>query len=386
LVFVGIGGVAHRFPPLYMSREENSRLQSWKEISEYLRKDVSTLIRWRKGRSLPVYSVPGGKRQGVFAYKAELDQWLRSGDRGSGSRGLGPDVRGLEDQGLEVRGEGSASGAPGEGSRARTDAPTAANHDPAGIVPDLAASLAGASPDAGSAPTGRMRRALTPHAGATPTGRGGLPVPRQRFWMVTVLAVLGISIFLVRRTLTREASPVPMEWSQPTHGGHGKLLEPPRLMDRLYFRLTGSKGSRSPDRSRIVFARGNALYTAAADGTGERKLTSTGYDPHWIRWSPDGKILRFTVLEPRLQLEEIWQVSADGSNNHQFLSDWSMGKYVCCGNWTADGQTFVFQATVNGRTDMWAVPENRSFFTRPSAKPIQIRFVRTLITPPGRPR
>jgi Tol biopolymer transport system component/DNA-binding winged helix-turn-helix (wHTH) protein len=136
--------------------------------------------------------------------------------------------------------------------------------------------------------------------------------------------------------------------------------------------LAGSNASWSPDGSRIVFARGNAVYIAASDGTGERKLTDTGYDPQWLRWSPDGKFLRFTVGEQRAQLESIWQVSADASNLHQFISGWSKGKYVCCGNWTADGRFFVFQAMVNGRTDIWAARERRSFFSSRSDDPIQI--------------
>jgi len=58
------------------------RLDSWKEIAAYLRRDERTAIRWEKDRGLPVYRVPGGKRQAVFAYAAELDAWLRRDDKG----------------------------------------------------------------------------------------------------------------------------------------------------------------------------------------------------------------------------------------------------------------------------------------------------------------
>jgi hypothetical protein len=54
----------------------NQRLDSWKEIAAYLRRDERTAIRWEKDRGLPVRRVPGGKRQAVFAYASELDAWL----------------------------------------------------------------------------------------------------------------------------------------------------------------------------------------------------------------------------------------------------------------------------------------------------------------------
>lgn len=56
---------------------ENERLGSWKEIADYLDRDVRTAIRWEK-KGMPVYRVPGGKRHAVFAYRSEIDRWLTS--------------------------------------------------------------------------------------------------------------------------------------------------------------------------------------------------------------------------------------------------------------------------------------------------------------------
>jgi len=55
----------------------NRRLDSWKEIAEFLGRDVRTVIRWEKEKSLPVHRIPGGRRQGVFAYSQEIDEWMR---------------------------------------------------------------------------------------------------------------------------------------------------------------------------------------------------------------------------------------------------------------------------------------------------------------------
>ncbi len=56
----------------------DNRLDSWKEIAAYLKRTERTVNRWEK-RGLPVYRVPGAQRQVVFAYKHELDEWLRHG-------------------------------------------------------------------------------------------------------------------------------------------------------------------------------------------------------------------------------------------------------------------------------------------------------------------
>lgn len=59
-----------------MNGATGDRIDSWKEISKYLQRDVSTVIRWEKEKGLPVHRIPGGQRQGVFAYQNELDTWL----------------------------------------------------------------------------------------------------------------------------------------------------------------------------------------------------------------------------------------------------------------------------------------------------------------------
>jgi TolB-like protein len=54
------------------------RLDSWKAIAQYLDRDVRSVQRWEHERSLPVHRLPGDKTSAVFAYQAELDQWLLS--------------------------------------------------------------------------------------------------------------------------------------------------------------------------------------------------------------------------------------------------------------------------------------------------------------------
>jgi hypothetical protein len=52
-------------------------LRSWKEIAAYLGRGVRTVQRWHSELQLPVHSSTPNSRAHVFAYKAELDEWLR---------------------------------------------------------------------------------------------------------------------------------------------------------------------------------------------------------------------------------------------------------------------------------------------------------------------
>jgi TolB-like protein/Flp pilus assembly protein TadD len=56
-------------------RPVHDRLDSWKEIASYLKKEVRTVQRWEKNLHLPVRRLTQGKQGTVFAYKADLDTW-----------------------------------------------------------------------------------------------------------------------------------------------------------------------------------------------------------------------------------------------------------------------------------------------------------------------
>jgi tetratricopeptide (TPR) repeat protein len=54
-----------------------TRLDSWKEIADYLRRDVSTVRRWEKREGLPVHRHVHDKLGSVYAFSSEIDEWLR---------------------------------------------------------------------------------------------------------------------------------------------------------------------------------------------------------------------------------------------------------------------------------------------------------------------
>jgi len=54
------------------------RLDSWKEIAAYLRRDVTTVQRWERREAMPVHRHVHDKLGSVYAFRSELDAWTRS--------------------------------------------------------------------------------------------------------------------------------------------------------------------------------------------------------------------------------------------------------------------------------------------------------------------
>ena len=126
------------------------------------------------------------------------------------------------------------------------------------------------------------------------------------------------------------------------------------------------------DAQTIAFAKGGSLSLVKSDGTGAHTILTVDGDLNWIRWSPDGKKLRFTVTDPKTTAQSLWEAASNGSDPHPLLPGWNNPSSECCGNWTPDGKYFVFQSVHNGRTDIWAMSERRALFGQPGQTPMQL--------------
>lgn len=61
----------------------DTRLDTWKSIAQYLSRSSRTVQRWHSEYGLPVHHL-GGDASSVFAYRDELDSWLRKRDNATG--------------------------------------------------------------------------------------------------------------------------------------------------------------------------------------------------------------------------------------------------------------------------------------------------------------
>jgi Tol biopolymer transport system component len=153
---------------------------------------------------------------------------------------------------------------------------------------------------------------------------------------------------------------------------------PPGLPHRLGDVVAHDAGW-SPNGQQIVYASGNALYIAARDGSHPRRLVNLSGPAESPRWSPDGKVLRFTLDDSKTGTHALWQVGVDGSHLKPVLPGWNKAPEECCGNWTPDGRYFVFiSSRGSGVNDLYALEEKTAGFRKRNLEPIQLTTGPTL--------
>jgi Tol biopolymer transport system component len=178
-----------------------------------------------------------------------------------------------------------------------------------------------------------------------------------------------------------DISPDRTEWLLCTNVGVGKpgalwraplLGGSPRRVGDLVIRWDAAAWS--PDGQQLVYGRDRELHIARSDGTEVRKLATVAGDPVWVRWSPDGSRVRFTLDPPGGAVYSLWEARIDGTGAYPLLPGWKASSYACCGNWTPDGKYFVFQAgAVNGAlSNVWALREKVGWFQRAERGPFQL--------------
>jgi Tol biopolymer transport system component len=61
-----------------VERPPDDRLDSWKEIASYMKRDATTVQRWEKREGMPVHRHIHDKLGSVYAFRTELDAWARN--------------------------------------------------------------------------------------------------------------------------------------------------------------------------------------------------------------------------------------------------------------------------------------------------------------------
>lgn len=171
--------------------------------------------------------------------------------------------------------------------------------------------------------------------------------------------------------------PAPL-WVMPVGGGSAQRLGDINALD----------GAWSLHDQSIAYCREGSIYVAAADGSQPRKLISVHGFITILRWSPDGRRLRFTVRDPADGGRSLWEASADGGDPHplslgwtHFAHRWGEGEYS--GDWTQDGKYYVFRSERNNVESLWVIREKPRWFHRAGNPPVQIY---TSPNPIGEPR
>lgn len=130
----------------------------------------------------------------------------------------------------------------------------------------------------------------------------------------------------------------------------------------------------SPDGRTIVYTNEakQSLNLMGSDGGNPRKLASLPGSPFKPRWSPDGKLIRTSVIDPKGGGISMWQLDATGGNITRMLPGWSSSSRAWTGHWTRDGRYFLFTGWQGGTRNVWALRDKRDILRRNGAQPVQL--------------
>jgi Tol biopolymer transport system component/DNA-binding winged helix-turn-helix (wHTH) protein len=154
-------------------------------------------------------------------------------------------------------------------------------------------------------------------------------------------------------------------WTVPVSGG-----SPHRIGN-----LIADDISWSHDGKWFAYAQADQLFLAKPDGTSSYRLTkvpegSSSIDH--VRWSPDDRRIRFTVITPTTRA--LWEIGADGSNLRKMQFPWPGREMECCGEWSRDGRYFVFKSQREQISNLWALEEKADWWRRTNPDPVQLTF------------
>ena len=135
-------------------------------------------------------------------------------------------------------------------------------------------------------------------------------------------------------------------WIVPTTGGSALRVGNVNAHDATWM----------PDGTSILFANGNQLYLTHPVTSEPQLYAKLPGRAFWLRWQPNGKLLRFTVIDPIRHTRSLWQLTTSNQTPVRILTAAADPQTSCCGVWTADGQNFVFQSSGGGSSDLWRLP------------------------------
>jgi len=101
----------------------------------------------------------------------------------------------------------------------------------------------------------------------------------------------------------------------------------------------------TPEGTHIVYAdAGNMgnIMMANKDGSEPHQLAKVSGLVFCIRYSPDGRRIRFDLHDPTIDSSSIWEMDANGKGIHPLFPDWKESSFQRCGNWSPDGHYYYF--------------------------------------------
>jgi Tol biopolymer transport system component len=364
--------VAHlAFPTPGSSPEppEEGRLDSWKEIAAYLRRDVRTVQRWEKSEGLPVRRHQHDSLGSVYAYRHELDAWRERRQPAIGSPTAaavrdGRQLRWAAVGGLIVLASAGLIAARRLWN-AQGTAPVV--YRTVQLTNDRQLKGPGLAVDKSRLYFGerigeRLVVAGLPTSGGEPET---VPIPLASPVVLDVspdgseMLVVDASVTALEENLVY-VSPL---YRVPTGGGA------PRRVGEVM--VDGA--SWLPDGRTILYAVGRHLKLVDRDGTAPRTLATLPGAVADARVSPDGRTVRFSVVDSGDQTWSLWETTVDGATPRPVLPGWDHGPDGVTGSWSPEGDYF-FMSSHGGTPGVWFLRGRKAWFER-EASPVRLTSI-----------
>ena len=143
------------------------------------------------------------------------------------------------------------------------------------------------------------------------------------------------SRLLLRSNLSSE-SEQPL-WVVPSAGGSGQRVSGTLAHDAAWM----------PDGRGILYANDNDLAEIRPNEEAPLHIATLPGRAFWLRWSPDEKLLRFTLFDPVAHSTALWEMDSASHTPHPVEISGFNHLSACCGVWLPDGKSYVFQANDN---------------------------------------
>lgn len=363
------------------SAAANGRLNSWKDIAAYLGRDVRTVIRWEE-KGLPIYRVPGGKRQAVFAYRAEIDDWMH-GKSAVGNLPPAPAEENILDfipaitggnipEGESTKGAGikwstlaviSLSLLVGAvilvpflqpGSSVQITKVTRLSGD--GLFKQGQLATGGGNLYFTELSDGKFRLSWI-SVGGGPVSHIATPFSQAQLQDVSLD---GKEILVLGRDGREEETAL---WIVPIDGGPLRRVGEVACHSAAY----------SPDGKAIAYARGNSVFITLDEGATSHELRQFDSGPLSLRWAKNGKRLRFVLQNFTTRNMTDWEIELGDHFDLLAIHRIQLTPENCCIGWveTSDYEFFVTPGS-KYENHLWALPQRRHWWQRAQPQRVEL--------------
>jgi len=136
------------------------------------------------------------------------------------------------------------------------------------------------------------------------------------------------------------------------------------------FDIHAQDASWSPDGKNLAYAQLNNLYVRSTDGKTALVASVNGV-VYWPRWSPDGRVIRFSENYQGFH-DRLWQVDSAGGDLHELFADQSDREHMCCGTWTSSGRSFVYLSIQTNNSRIQIRSEDKGWWNKWAGQSIDI--------------